>query len=785
MNSPTDSFDFVDGWLIRDRAPLQREAEVRKATVFALANGYMGSRGAPESAPLDWPGVVGHHINGLYDSPTGDILQREMINIPAWTPILLEADGQRLAVGDAECADYTRELDLRRGLLRQRARWALPDGGHLEWHSERLVSMARPHLAVIRWRLVASRPCRVTLTSAIDAQVTNRFASTHSAATAAQVIGDDLAVTLTTIEQRHQVAVVARHRVSGAAQRARWSWRAGETRAEGILTFDLPAAQMVTLVKFVAVHDSRFTFGDLLAHCRADLYLAEALGYEMLRAGHAARWAELWDSSDIVIEGDAQAQTALRFCLFHLLANSPHSDRVSISARGLQGQDYWGSIFWDCDIYVAPFFTATQPALARRLLRYRYHTLDGARRKAQGLGFAGAYYAWQSQETGDETCALYVFDDPRTGQKIRSYFADEQIHISADVVYALWQYLQASGDNSLLTDGGLEIACEVARFFVSRATYNAAQDRYELRTVLGPDEYHERVNNNAYTNALAQFALRVALSLLERVGRRAPDTLAELRARLNLDNEEIARWREVAERFYVPAPDPQTGLIPQFDGYFALEDAPPDVVRARLAHPDQYPGGPLGPYQSTQVIKQADVVLLLYLLRDRYSLDVQRANWLYYEPRTAHDSSLSPLAYALVAANVGRVDWAYRYFLRTAMLDLLGSGPHWNLGVHTAAMGGAWLSVVHGFCQLDLREDGIHLLGWPRLPAGWRAVHLTLWWHGHCVAVDVAPRTVTFCSEAGTVPVVYPEGRALAEAGRPLTLACSPEPIISLPATEG
>ncbi len=781
MESSNDIYEFIDGWLIRDRAPFQREAEVRKATVFALANGYMGSRGAPESAPLDWPGVVGHHINGLYDSPTGDILQREMINIPAWTPILLEADGQALAVGDAACEDYVRELDLRRGLLRQSARWTLPGGGTLEWRSERLVSMAHPHLAAIRWRLVASRPCRITLVSAIDARVTNRFAPTHSAATAAQAVGGDLTVTLITIEQRHQVTVMVRHRLTGGAQRARWSWRADEARAEGTVTFDLPAAQMVTLVKFVSVHDSRFTPGDLPSHCRADLYLAEALGYDVLRAGHAARWAELWDSSDVTIEGDPQAQTALRFCLFHLLANSPHSDRVSISARGLQGQDYWGSIFWDCDIYVAPFFTATQPALSRRLLRYRYHTLDGARRKAQGLGFAGAYYAWQSQESGDETCALYVFDDPLTGQKIRSYFADEQIHISADVVYALWQYLQASGDDSILADGGLEIACEVARFFVSRATYNAEQDRYELRTVLGPDEYHERVDNNAYTNAMAQLALRVALSLLERTQRRSPHTLTKVRARLSLGDDEIAQWREVAERFYVPAPDPQTGLIPQFDGYFALEDAPPDVVRSRLAHPDQYPGGPLGPYQSTQAIKQADVVLLLYLLRDRYSADVQRANWLYYEPRTAHDSSLSPLAYALVAANVGMVDWAHRYFLRTAMLDLLGTGPHWNLGVHTAAMGGAWLSVVHGFCQLDLRDDGVHLLDWPRLPADWRAVRLTLWWHGHCVGVRVTPQTVTFTVEGGTVPIVHPAGRASASAASPLTLSYSPAPAVSLP----
>ena len=344
----------------------------------------------------------------------------------------------------------------------------------------------------------------------------------------------------------------------------------------------------------------------------------------------------------MVIEGDDQAQAALRFCLFHLLANAPHADQVSVSARGLQGQDYWGSIFWDCDIYVLPFFTSTQPDYARRSLLYRYHTLDGARRKAQGLGFRGAYYAWQSQETGDETCALYVFDDPRTGQKIRSYFADEQIHISADVVYALWQYVQAAGDWAFMADYGLEIACEVARFFVSRASYDADQDAYDLRTVLGPDEYHERVDNNAYTNALARFSINVALSALVTIHNRYPMAYEQVRTRIALSDGEIAVWRTVADRLYVPLPDPATGLIPQFDGYFDLEDALPDAVRPRLAHPDLHPGGPLGPYQTTQSIKQADVILLLYLLRDQYSTAVKEANWHYYEPRTAHDFEPQP-----------------------------------------------------------------------------------------------------------------------------------------------
>jgi trehalose/maltose hydrolase-like predicted phosphorylase len=761
----TGQYRFEEGWMIRDLAPYVPQNEVSRATVFALANGYMGSRGAPESAPLGLPGVVGHYINGLYDTPTGGILDREMFNLPAWTPVQIQVSGHILDLTGPYVQGYARLLDMRRGLLQQTMRWRVPDGPTVTVQSERLVSMTRPHLAAVRWQIEADGECEVVLHSALDAGVQNRYAASHFAAVRPLADADRSSVVIETINPGYRVVTAAQHTVQGNVISH------GETaplRATQHFTFHLSAHQPVTFIKWVAVYDSRFSAGDLDAVVERELAAAQVAGYEAIRAEHVARWAELWDSSDVIIEGDDQAQGALRFCLFHLLANVPHSDQVSVSARGLQGPDYWGSIFWDCDIYVLPFFTYTQPDYARRSLIYRYHTLDGARRKAQGLGLRGAYYAWQSQETGDETCALYVFDDPRTGQKIRSYFADEQIHISADVVYALWQYLQAAGDWEFMSGYGLEIVCEVARFFASRVT--TVGNRCELRTVLGPDEYHEQVNNNAYTNALARFSLDTALSALETMRTAQPTACAEIKAKIGLTEDEIATWQRIAECLCVPDPDPASSLIPQFDGYFALEDALPEVVRPRLAHPDLHPGGPLGPYQTTQSIKQADVIMLLYLLRHRYSKAVKEANWHYYEPRTAHDSSLSPMAYALVAADVGMTDWAYRYFLHTAMLDLLGTGPHWNLGVHTAALGGAWQTVVNGFCQIELDSEGIHLQAWPALPARWHHVRFGFYWHGQLVRFNSNGQETRFNVDAGTVPVFYPGGQAEIRADQELVL---------------
>ncbi len=767
----TYAYDFLDGWVIRDRAGYVAGDEVSKATVFAVANGYTGSRGASEFLPPDAPGMVGHAINGLYDSPTGGILDREMINLPAWSPLALVVDGETLNLTAPSLERYTRALDLRRALLLQSYRWRTRRGVRVTLESERLVSMDRLHLGAIHWRLRADAPCTVALRSSIDARVNNRFADTHFAQVALAPWDAGGSVTITTVQEGYRAVVAAAHHLTGAAPGTAWEVTAGAHRLDAAIAFDLVPGQEAALAKFAAIYDSRFSSGDLLALARDELAQAGRDGYEAVRAAHERAWAALWLVSDVEIDGDPDAQMAIRFCLYHLLANLPHDERVSISARGLQGQDYWGSIFWDNEIYVLPFLTYTQPEYARRCLLYRYHTLPGARRKAAGLGYQGAYYAWQSQETGDETCALYVFDNPLTGEKIRSYFADEQIHISADVAYALWQYVQATGDTAFLVEYGLPIAIEVARFFVSRATLNPISGRYELRTVLGPDEYHERVDNNAYTNALARHCLGIALAALDDLRAHQPDACAQVQARTGLDEVEIAHWREVHARLYVPQPEPDTGLIEQFDGYFALEDAPPEVVRARLAHPDLHPGGPLGPFQTTQAIKQADVVLLLFLLRDAYPEAVKRANWAYYEPRTAHDSSLSPMAYALVAAEIGQTDWAYRYFMQAALMDLLGTGPHWNLGVHTAAMGGAWQAIVRGFCQIELTEKGVHLRTWPALPARWTRVAFSFFWHGRLVRVSSDGARTTFQSATGTVPLIFPGGTQTLVPGRDLTLA--------------
>jgi 1,2-alpha-glucosylglycerol phosphorylase len=430
----------------------------------------------------------------------------------------------------------------------------------------------------------------------------------------------------------------------------------------------------------------------------------------------------------VVIDGDADAQAALRFSILHnRFATPAHSDRLPIGARGLSCQAYQGAAFWDQEMFNLPAFLFTAPTIARSILVYRWRTLDGARRKARRLGYRGAYYAWISGDTGDELCPDFFFTDVLTGRPIRNHFNVWQMHVSPDIALTTWRYWEVTADLTFMEEHGAEIVFEVARFLHSFVKYDEVRERYEVIRLLGPDEWHENVDNDAYTNRLMQLALAAALDTHDLLAERAPGRLAELRDRLGMDDDDRAAWQRVHDRLYVPQPHPDTGLIEQFDGYFALEDVRPDELRRRLLDPNEYWGWPNGVAVHTQVSKQPAVVQL-FAVDGTYPLAVQRANYDYYEPRCAHGSSLSHSVHATIAAHLSDddpryLDQAYEYFMDTATVDL-ASTQHANVGgtfiggMHTAANAGAYGTAVFGFGGLRV-DDGVVLIE-PRLPGRWR-----------------------------------------------------------------
>jgi nigerose phosphorylase len=500
-----------------------------------------------------------------------------------------------------------------------------------------------------------------------------------------------------------------------------------------------------TLFKFAA-HVSGNDTPDPVEASRALCQQAAESGFDALLSEHSRLWAQRWDDCDIQIDGDPEAQQALRFSIYHLLAIVPtHTQTASIPARGMSGQMYKGAIFWDTEIFMLPFFIHAFPPLARNLLLYRYHTLDGARRKAHEYGYRGAFYAWESQDTGDESCTLFAVTDVFTNRPMRTYFRDKQVHISADIAFAFWKYYTTTGDASIWTDGGAEVVFECARFFLSYLYYSPDKGRYEVLDVTGPDEYHERVHNNAFTNRLVTHTFEVCLRVAEHLRSAAPDYLGELVEALDF-SADLARIGEIAPHIYQPDAGELGAVIPQFDGYFDLEDIPLPRLLEKKLHPTEYLGGGNGLATTTQIIKQADVVLTTFLFNERYPLETIAANWEYYEPRTEHGSSLSACSYSLIAAQIGKVDYAYQYFKKTATIDLTGEGKQYvgTLyigGTHPAANGGAWMSAVFGLCGIRYASKIITIN--PRLPAHWKKVTVPLSVCGHKLRITLTHSQIT------------------------------------------
>jgi trehalose/maltose hydrolase-like predicted phosphorylase len=663
------------------------------------------------------------------------IVHTELANAPDWLLFVLLVNGERFGMDRGEVLEYERTLDMRRSVLTRQVRWRSPAGHTVDIHIERFASLANAHVLAIRYQVTPlDFDGRIELQAGINGHVDN-----------------DGYIHWDWVDQGNEAGLIWLHNrtrssglelgqaagllIRGSPKVRQWVM---DCHNNPTIVAECQAKQgrAVLAEKLVTVFTSR----DLEPECQVvDAALSEweelvetRSYYEELRAAHEAAWAEVWASSDVIIEGDDAAQRAVRYNLFQLLIAAPwYDDRVSIPGRTLSGFGYRGHVFWDTDIFMLPFFTFTQPYLARNLLMYRYHTLPAARRKARANGYEGAQYAWESALTGDETTPKWV--PGPDGELVRIWTGDIQLHISADVAYAVWQYWQATGDDEFMRDYGAEIILDTAVFWGSRAEYNTERDRYEINDVIGPDENHVHVNNNVFTNRMAQWHLATALETLAWLRREHPDRAAELEEQLDLSPERLAHWAHIIGCLRI-LHDPETGLMEQFEGFFELEDIDWQALEPR----SQSIQSLLGVVRTNQVqaLKQPDVLMLLCLLGDQYDLETKQVNWDYYAPRTDHTygSSLGPAVHAILACELGMPEVAYKHFVRAALADLEDVRGNSADGVHGASAGGVWQALVFGFAGLQLTTEGYTLN--PRLPASWRRLAFNFRHRGLEVRVD-------------------------------------------------
>jgi nigerose phosphorylase len=649
---------------------------------FLTANGYMGIRGTlPEYGRNELAAI---NLAGLYHKVGNG--WRESLNAPNPLYVLHRVDGVACTPGVMPYASHEQALDITRGLHTRSTVFDL-----CVLRDERFCSMDNPHLLCLRSELTGIRGAADT-DARTDSDIWEIYGPHYNHVES----GADKGViwVLAQTDTGQQVAVARR----------------------GTLAED---AESRVYTCCAAIYTSLDCQNPLAAAIRA----LDDADYDILRRAHTAAWAALWQCAEVSIDGDPFAEEALNYSLYHLLSIAPrHAASLSVPARGLSGQTYKGAVFWDTEMFMLDFYLAVQPQAARACVRYRIDTLQGALDKAAEYGYRGAFYAWESQEGGFDACSDYNVTDVFTGRPVRTYFRDRQYHITAAVVYGLMKYTRWTKDMSLLLDGGYEVLAQSARFYLSLLWQKPGSRTYQILGAVGPDEYHEKVDNNAYTNEMARWTLLTAAEVLAEMKGSHPAAYAALEQKIGFERE-LPLYKRASARLKEKKPG-KDGLIEQFDGYFALEDVSVDTVRGRLMDPREYWGGANGVAAHTRVIKQADVIAMLYMLRGRYAGKTTRANYDYYEPRTEHGSSLSACMYALAACMMERPDAAYPLFMKSAAADLAGGGKQWAGlvyigGTHPAAAGGAYMTFLYGFLGLEIRQ-GLPVLH-PRLPEGWKS----------------------------------------------------------------
>jgi nigerose phosphorylase len=734
-----------------------KESLMRRGNIYQLANGYMGYRGTlDEFGPEEWVGVT---LAGIFDQVGA--AWREPVNAPNGGFTRVSVDGAELSALTSKVRRHKQTLQFAAALFERETIFASRTKT-LTVKSSRFLSAAVPNLGVIKFSVSCDKPAQVTIRTGIDCNIWD-LNGPHLGQLTAEKQDSVLLVQGRTSENAQRVAVAE-------AVDLGFGKEAHEFRGKRnlrVITLQAEAGKTYTFHKYFAVVTDNDVAGQTVHEVAIKtVQHARALGYAQCWENHRVAWSRKWEHCDVVIEGDDEAQQALRYSILQLLMVAPvNGSANSIPARALSGQVYKGAVFWDTEMFMFPFFLHTYPEKARELMRYRIKTLDGARRKAksEGAGYRGAFYAWESQETGDDACTYFNVGDPVTGRDIRTYFRDKQVHISGDVALAMWNYFKVTGDDSLLLAGGAEVILECARFYSSYAYFNVDRDRYEILDVTGPDEYHERVHNNAFTSRVVQETFAIAGAAVAHLRRRHPAVWRTLAKKLRIARE-LPRFRQGAARLYVPAPDARTGVIEQFDGYHKLRETTVAALKAKMVHPHEYLGGENGLAVPTQIIKQADVVMMLNLFKSDYSAAIKQANWEYYEPRTEHGSSLSACAYALVAAEFGKLDFAYKYFLQTAQIDLEAKykvyvGTIFIGGSHPAANGGAWMTAVLGFGGVQADEHRLTIN--PRLYRKWRKLQFNLAYRGDGFRVAITPTAVTVTAHPANrrTHVVHVAGR--------------------------
>ena len=763
------SHDYpADEWNVIEKG-FHPEFLAQLETMLALGNGYLGMRGCPEEGGPNVENAT--LINGYYE--THPIVYVEgaygfartgqtILSVTDSKIIKLFVDDEPFWLPNANLLKYERRLNMRSGTLDREILWETPAGKQVLITSRRLVSFANRHVAAISYRVTllnAAAPLMISSemkanepSASIDVndpRQTRDFAGRVLHPRASYAKDRRIVLCHATEKSRLMLTCATDHSLDTSCPHAHKVSYA-EDFGQVAFTIDARPDCPIHLTKYMVYHTSPTALPEELCG-RAEWTMDRVLtqGFEQLLASQEQYMEDFWRRSDVRVRdiredrtkrSTVEIQQAIRFNLFHILQASARAEDTGVPAKGVTGQAYEGHYFWDTEIYLLPFLIYTSPRIAKNLLTFRYNMLPQARARARELGHRGAMFPWRTI-SGEEASAYYAA-------------GTAQYHINADIMYALRKYVQATGDEAFLRDCGAEMLVETARFWRSLGFYADARDgKFCINSVTGPDEYNTVVNNNAYTNLMARENLRYAAQTVEALQAIDPKAYNELVHKTVLDPSEVEGWIHAADSMYVPY-DEKLKIIPQDDSF--LDREPWDFRNTPREH---YPlllfYHPLNIYRK-QVIKQADVVLAMFLLGDAFSLESKKRNFEFYDPLTTGDSSLSSCVEAIIAAQVGDTGKAIQYGVAALLMDLANVGGNVKDGCHIASMGGSWMMFTYGLG--GMRDDDGTLSFWPRrAPEDNAILRFPVSYRGQMLEVEISLEKVEYTLREGGSLVIRHE----------------------------
>lgn len=711
-------------------------------SIFSLGNGRLGQRGNFEET-YSSDTLQGSYLAGIsfldktrvgwWKNGYPNYFTR-IPNAPNWSGIIVRLIDEELDLALWDVDSFERRLDMKEGISYRDFQVTSPKGHKLKVHVEHITSMANQNLCIIKYSVTSvNYEGKISLVPFINGDVkheTSNFNEKMWNILRAETTSEYAYLWTQTRHEDSQVCSCMTYQLFKNSKEITGNpIKIEKEKMTGFsIGADVKPGERVTLIKYTAVLSSLYYDRQLLVdEAVSESKKAKAIGWDALVNEHKKVWEDIWNETDVIIDGDPEAQQGIRFNIFQLNQTYRGDDpRLNIGSKGFTGEKYGGNTYWNTELCCVPFFLLSNPKdVARNLLLYRYNHLPKAIENAKKLGFSGGAALYPMVTINGDECHN------------EWEITFEEIHRNSIIAYAIMLYTTMTGNKEYVAHYGLEVLIAISRFWSQRVSFSQPKQKYVILGVTGPNEYENNVDNNWYTNYSCIQCLNVTLEYLEMIALEYPDEYARIRRKTSFDKEETYRWKEIIDNMYMPE-DKELGIFVQHDGYLdkelkTVQDIPTNER-------------PINQHWSWDrilrscYIKQSDVLLGLYLYYTNFDKEFIRRNFDFYEPRTVHESSLSPYLHSILASRVGYLDKAYNLFLHATRLDLDDYNNELEQGLHITSMAGGWLAIVRGFAGMQVLEGLMSFS--PTIPQKWNSYTFKINFRGRTLQLCINKRNI-------------------------------------------